>query len=172
MRALKTAVLMLLLLVAFNANAQTDKETLQKLIGSKTFTLIATRRVDNNANPDPYRDKLSTNGEAKYTMDLTSWTAFLTITPSFISSNLNEFRIPDLNYKYLDGSKSSRFSYKALKNKKGDWNINIDLPEFNAKGYLNISKNGFATLTINSLKHNVITYTGYITSNEKVLASK
>ncbi|MES2828701.1 MAG: DUF4251 domain-containing protein [Bacteroidota bacterium] len=178
MKKLKTILMIAMLSIAIQASAQTDKATTIKLIEGKNFVFNATSANPMNSseiNAIFSRMPGAVGGGAvqlagsryQLTVDNESVDAYL----PYFGRSYNAPKNPnETGIKF----NSKEFSYKADKNKKGNYVITIK-PE-DTKGdvmsmTLNVSKNGYASLSVISNNRQTISYNGYISEPAKIASN-
>lgn len=173
MKTLKTLAFVILVLIGFKANAQTDKATTLRIVEEKNYSFVATSAIPTNSTDinDVLRKMPGNVGGGSINLSGSSYdvritkdsvVAYLPYYGRSYSASMN----PDENgYKF----KTKNFTYNAEKTKKGGWNVNINTKDVkdNARMTFNISTNGYATLTIVSNNKQSIMYSGYLSENKK-----
>jgi hypothetical protein len=161
-----------IILTVFTAQvyAQTDKETIKRIVGEQNFNFVATR-----ANPMPsnalnqilYRFPNSSNqivdlNGSQYDLRVTkdSVVAYLPYFGRAFNASLDP---KEAGTKF----KSKGFKYSAVK-KKNNWIITIDPKDVkdNQKLVLSVSESGYATLNVNNTNRQPISFNGYISENK------
>lgn len=180
MKSLKNLVLLALVLIAFTANAQTDKATTTKIVEAKNYIFVATTAIPlNSADINSVMSKMSGPATAG-TINLTGGNYDLKITADSIVAYLpfygRAYSAPygmdntESGYKFT----SKKFKYESKKGKKKGWDIAIQTSDVkdNVRMNLNISESGYATLSVTSVNKQSITYNGYLSEVEKKSPAK
>lgn len=179
MKSLKNLGLLALVLVAFTANAQTDKATTTKIVEAKNYIFVATTAIPlNSADINSVMSKMSGPATAG-TINLTGGNYDLKITADSIVAYLpfygRAYSAPYGNsneggYKFT----SKKFKYESKKGKKKGWDIALQTNDVkdNVRMNLNISESGYATLSVTSVNKQSITYNGYLSEIEKKSPAK
>ncbi|WEK19047.1 MAG: DUF4251 domain-containing protein [Candidatus Pedobacter colombiensis] len=168
MKTVRNILVLATLLIAIQVNAQTDKATTIKVIDNQHYIFNATSAMP-MANNDVNRilSRMPGNGGggtiqlsgAQYQLIVTkdSIEAYLPYYGRAYSATLNP---DDAGIKF----KSKNFTYKAEKKKKGSWIITMNFKD--AKDtqsmILNVSDNGYGTLSVNSNTRQSISFNGFI----------
>ena len=173
MKSFKTFGLLILGLIAFNVNAQTDKAITTRIVEEKNFLFIATSAIPlNSLDINNVLNRMSgppTGG----TINLTSSNYDLKITPDSIVAYLpfygRAFTAPYGNnsengYKFT----SKKFTYDTKKGRKRGWDITIQTKDIkeNVRMTLSISESGYASLSVVSQNKQSISYNGYLSENK------
>jgi len=138
---------------AFAQNSKADKQAaIKSKIDSKNYTFVANYVRPQRGGGHPLTDSYDLRVKAD------SVVAFL---PYFGQAYF------DVPYNPTDGGikfQSTNFTYKADQQKKGNWVIHIQPKDakHTRELILNVSKNGYASLTVNSTNRDFITFNGYI----------
>jgi ABC-type Na+ efflux pump permease subunit len=168
MNNLKSFFIAAALFTAVQASAQTDKETTIRLVEAKNLVFSATTAYPlAGADINAILSKMP-GGQSGSAIQLDGSRYQLKIEKESIDSDLpyygrayNASRNPDdAGIKF----KSKDFSYVAEKKKKGNYVITIkpkDAREIQSMT-LNVTLNGYATLSVNSTNRQPITFYGYI----------
>lgn len=163
----------LFILIAFNANAQTDKVTTAKIVAAKNFVFVATSAIPMNSTEiNNVLSKMNGNTGGG-SISLTGSNYELKITADSISSYLpyygRAFSSPIGNNENGIKFTSTKFSYEVTEAKKG-WSVNISIKDTkdSERLSLNIGENGYASLNVNSNTKQSITYNGYIAEHKKL----
>lgn len=173
MNKLKTLLVTVLALVSAIAVAQTDKTTTAKIVEAKTYTFVARSATPLNVQDiSAVMSKMPGNMQAGGTINLNETYYEVKITPDSVIAFLpyygRSFTAPINQTEGGVKFNSKKFEYKSTKGKKRGWNIIID-PKDTNEGYrlaLNISDEGYASLSLNSNSKQSITYQGYLKENE------
>ncbi len=172
MNRLKTLCAAALALVSMNAAAQIDKATTSKIVDAKTYTFVARSATPMNVQDiNAIMSKMPGNIQGG-TINLNETYYEVKVTPDSIVAFLpyygRSFTAPINQNEGGVKFNSKKFEYKSTKGKKRGWNIIID-PKDTNEGYrlaLNISDEGYASLSLNSNSKQSITYQGYLKENE------
>lgn len=168
MKAIRNILVVATLLIAVQANAQTDKETTIKVINNQHYIFNATSAMP-MANNDVNRVLSRMPGGAGGGMIQLSGSQYtLTVTKDSVESYLPYYgraytatmNPDDAGIKF----KSKKFTYKAEKKKKGSWVISMNFKDTKdaQSMVLNVSENGYATLSVNSNNRQSISFNGFI----------
>ncbi len=165
--------LLSIFLIAFTfqiANAQNDVN-FEELIKSKKFTFHATNAIPQNSQEISKVLSQIPGNVASGNISLDPNMYFVKFSENSIDSNLPYYGRSfsfDMN-KDDNGIKfnSKDFSEKTKKNKKGNYQIDFQLKDVKASKNLSINMhpNGSATLTVNNINKESISYFGYIKPN-------
>lgn len=181
MNTIKKLGFAVLCLLAFNANAQTDKATTTKIVNDKNFIFVATSATPlNTMDVTNVLNKMAgppTGG----TINLSTGNYDLRITPDSLISYLpfygRAFNVTsyggnndESGYKFT----STKFSYETKKGRKKGWNIAIQTKDVrdNVRMNLSISEGGYATLSVVSNNKQSITFNGYLKEAKKSTPTK
>lgn len=172
MRMIKNISLLLLVLFAINANAQTDKTTTSKIVPEKNYVFVATTAIPtNSADISNVLSKMNGN-TAGGSISLTGSNYELKITPDSLIAYLPYYgRAYSAPIGNDDGGikfTSTKFIYESIKTKKG-WQVTIAIKDTkeNERLNLNIGENGYATLNVISNTKQSIAFNGYITERKQ-----
>ncbi|WP_293787638.1 DUF4251 domain-containing protein [uncultured Pedobacter sp.] len=153
----------------FQSFAQTDKETTIKIVAGKNYTFVA-----NTATPMANNDinrimSMMPGSQAGSSINLTGSQYDVRVTKDSIVAYLpyfgRSFSAP------IDPTQggirftSKNFTYKESKNKKGMYTIQIETKDVTRENYrftLNVSTNGYASLTASSMNKQPIFFNGYL----------
>jgi hypothetical protein len=149
--------------------AQTDEATTTKIVGDQNFSFVATRAIPMQSNalnqalnsfPNSQNSIINLAG-SQYDLRVTkdSVVAYL---PYFGRSYTPSMDPNEAGTRF----KSKDFKYSSVKKKK-TWTITIDPKDIKDKQQLilNVSENGYATLSINNQNRQPISFNGYISEN-------
>ena len=173
MNNLKSFLIAAALFTAVQVSAQTDKETTIKLVEAKNLVFSATTAYPlASADINAILSKMP-GAQSGSAIQLDGSRYQLKIEKESIDSDLpyygrayNASRDPnDAGIKF----KSKDFSYVTEKKKKGNYVITIkpkDAREIQSMT-LNVTLNGYATLSVNSTNRQPITFYGYIAESPK-----
>jgi hypothetical protein len=148
---------------------QTDKATTTRIVGDQNFSFVATRAIPMSSNalnqalnslPNGQNTIVNLSG-SQYDVRITkdSVVAYL---PYFGRSYTPSMDPNEAGTRF----KSKDFKYASVK-KKNNWTITIDPKDTKDKQQLilNVSENGYATLSINNQNRQPISFNGYIAEN-------
>jgi len=173
MNTLKKISLTILCSFAIQAYAQTNKETTAKIVEQKSFVFVASSAIPLNGTEVLKVLGSMSGGNAGGTVNLTGGNYDLKITPDSIISYL-PFYGRAYNASFDPNENGHRFTtkdftYKMVNRKKGGWDIIVNTKDVkdNARMNLNISENGYATLSVVSNNKQSITYNGYLKEIDK-----
>ncbi len=168
MKTIRNILTLATLFIAIQANAQTNKETTNKIIDNQNFIFNASSAMpmaNNDVNkvmsrmPGGSGSGVIQLSGSQYQLVVTkdSIEAFLPYYGRAYSASMNP---DDAGIKF----KSKKFSYKTDKKKKGGWQISMDFKDTKDRQSmtLNVSENGYATLNVNSNNRQPITFNGYM----------
>lgn len=180
MKSLKKLVLIALGLIAFTANAQTDKASTTRIVEAKNFIFAATSAIPlNSSDVNNVLSRMSGPATAGM-INLTGGSYDLKITADSIVAYLpfygRAYSAPygidntESGYKFT----SKKFNYESKKGKKRGWDVFIQTNDVkdNVRMNLSISESGYATLTVTSVNKQSITYNGYLSEIEKKSPAK
>lgn len=176
MKSLKNLSILSLLLIAFNANAQTDKVTTTKIVDEKNFIFVATSatplntlevsRVLNKMTGPPTAGTINLNGDS-YDLRITpdSLISYLPFYGRAFNATPYGGNNDESGYKFT----STNFTYETTKGRKKGWNIAMKTKDVkdNVQMNLSVSEGGYATLSIVSMNKQSITYNGYLKEAKK-----
>jgi len=166
MKILKNLGFLLITLIAFKANAQTDKATTIRIVEAKKFLFVATSALPLNSNeinsvirqmPGSTGGNINLSG-SNYDLKITadSLVAYLPYYGRSYSAPVNR---DDNGFKFT----AKDFTYTSKKNKRG-WDVSMEPKDVrdNVRMNLSISESGYASLSVMSNSKQSITYNGYI----------
>ncbi|RZK60482.1 MAG: DUF4251 domain-containing protein [Pedobacter sp.] len=154
--------------IAFNASAQTDKATTSRIVEDKNYVFVATNAmplnstdINNILNKMPGGNNggnISLNG-GNYDVGVSS-DSLVVYLPYYGRAYSVSMNNDDNGYRF----KSKKFTYETKKRKKGGWDIVIATKDVrnNVRMTLNISENGYGTLSVISNDKQSISYNGYL----------
>lgn len=181
MNTIKKLGIAMLCLLAFNANAQTDKATTTKIVNEKNFIFVATSAIPLNTNEVSKILNKMAGPPTGSTINLNTDNYDLRITPDSLISYL-PFYGRAFNGTSYGGSNdesgykftSTKFTYETIKGRKKGWNIAIQTKDVkdNVQMNLSISEGGYATLSIVSINKQSITFNGYLKEAKKSTPTK
>ncbi|WP_316746429.1 DUF4251 domain-containing protein [Pedobacter gandavensis] len=176
MRTFKNLLALLIVFTTVQVMAQTDKETTARLIADKHLVFEATSATP-MANADLNKvlsrmpggmggGMIQLNG-SQYQLIISkdSVEAYLPYYGRAYTASMNP---DDSGIKF----KSKKFDYKTTAKKKGGWIIDItpkDAKDVRSLS-LSVSPSGYATLNVNSLNRQPITFNGVISEPKEVKA--
>lgn len=154
--------------------AQTDKETTARIVEDKTYNFIANSALP-MANNDINRIMSAMpGGQSGSMINLTGSQYDVKVTKDSIISYLPYYgRAYSAPYNSSEGGikfTSKDFTYKKSKNKKGAYTVQINTKDVTRENYrftINISQNGYATLTATSINKQPIVFNGYLEEPKK-----
>lgn len=170
-----------LCLLAFNANAQTDKATTAKIVNDKNFIFVATSAIPLNTIEVTRVLNKMTGPPTGGTINLNTDNYDLRITPDSLISYLPFYgrafnatpyggNNDESGYKFT----STKFTYETKKGRKKGWDIAIQTKDVrdNVRMNLSVSEGGYATLNVVSNNKQSITYNGYLKEATKPIPTK
>lgn len=154
--------------------AQTNKETTVKIVGDKNYIFVANTAIP-MANNDINKVLMMMPGsQGGGSINLTGGQYDVRITKDSVVAFLpyygRSFSAP------IDPTQggikftSKNFSYKESKNKRGAYTIQINTNDVRNENYrftINISTNGYASLTASSINKQPILFNGYLDEPKK-----
>ncbi len=169
MKNLKYFPILFLTFIVSQAFSQTDKATTKKIVSDTSYVFVA-----NSANPlssvDIAKVLNSMPGNqggsvinltgSGYTLRLNT-DSVIAYLPYYGRSYQAPINSSDAGIKFT----STKFKYVESKGRKGSYQINIDTKDVTRENYrlmLSISQNGYATLVVNSVNRQPITFQGYL----------
>ncbi len=171
MNILKNTCFATLLLFAIKVNAQTDKATTTKIVEEKNYAFVATTAIPLNSTDINNILMKMPGGMGTAGINLTgsvydvvitkdSVVAYLPFYGRAYSTSMNN---DENGYKFT----SKDFTYESVKKKKG-WSVVIKSKDVrdNVRMTLDISENGYASLSVLSNNRQSISYNGYISENK------
>lgn len=167
MHIIKKIGFLALAVIAFRANAQTDKATTARIVNEKNYIFVATSAIPvNSAAVNDILLKMPGNGGGGvvnlagngYDVRLNK-DSLIAYLPYYGRSYIAPVSNDDNGYKFT----ATDFTYDEVKTKKG-WDISIRTKDVrdNTRLQLSISEKGYASLTITSNSRQSITYNGYL----------
>lgn len=181
MNTIKKLGIAVLCLLAFNANAQTDKATTTKIVNDKNFIFVATSATPLNTMDVTNVLNQMAGPPTGGTINLSTDNYDLRITPDSLISYLpfygRAFNVTSYGgnndengYKFT----STKFSYETKKGRKKGWDIAIQTKDVrdNVRMNLSISESGYATLSVVSINKQSITFNGYLKEAKKSTPTK
>jgi len=162
------------LLIGAQSFAQTNKETTVKIVADKHYTFVANSALP-MANNDISRIlTMMPGGQGGATINLSGSQYDVRVTKDSVVAYL-----PYYGRSYsapIDPSQggikftSKDFTYTESKNKKGAYTIQINTKDVKRENYrftINISTNGYASLTASSINKQPIIFNGYLDEPKK-----
>ena len=174
MKRLNLILSLAFLLIGIQLFAQTNKETTLKIVADKNYTFVA-----NNALPMSNNDinrvlAMMPGSQGGGSINLTGSQYDVKVTKDSIVAYLpyygRSFSAP------MDPTQggikftSKDFTYLESKNKKGLYTIQINTKDVKRENYrftINISTNGYASLTASSVNKQPIIFNGYLDEPKK-----
>lgn len=178
MKKLKNILMIAMLSIAIHASAQTDKATTIKLVEGKTFVFNATSANPMNSQELNAVFSRMPGAVGGGTIQLAGNRYQLTVDNESIDAYLpyygRSYNAPKNPNEGGIKFNSKEFSYKADKNKKGNYVVTIKPAD--SKGdvlsmTLNITQKGYAILSVVSNNRQTITYNGYISEPAKLASN-
>jgi len=168
MKTLKNILIIALLLIVTQANAQTDKATTARIIEAQNYVFVATMAYPLNVSDINNIMSRMPGYNGGGAINLNSSNYDLTVTKDSVVSYLPYYGrsfTPKMGNSFDDNGikfKSKDFSYKNTVRKKGGWNITIKTRDVKDSYTLNlqVTETGYATLTVNSNTQQAITFNG------------
>ena len=156
-----------LILLSKLVSGQVSKTELSELLASKKFVFQATTAIP-SADADLYQALRQMGNNSAGTVQLNGLVYDLQIYPDSIFAYLPYFgrsytSVVDRKELSIRFS-SKKFSYSIKEHKKGGWHITIGTQDVkdNYRLNLDISKSGYASLSVRDLYRQPITFYGYI----------
>ncbi|ATP58608.1 hypothetical protein CPT03_20135 [Pedobacter ginsengisoli] len=167
MKTLKNTLLLVIMFVAVQVSAQTDKETTTKLVEAQTLVFNATTALP-MANMDINKVMQRFPGAQGGAIQLNGSQYQLKIAKDSVEAYLPYYgRAYSVNISSNDSGikfKSKDFTYKTEKKKKGGWIITIrpkDTKDVQSLT-LSVGEKGYAVLNVNSNYRQAIAFNGFI----------
>lgn len=169
MKHLRILLGLVLVFVSVASYAQTDKETTLKIVGNKAYNFIANTALP-MANNDLNKIMSAMPGAQSGTMiNLTGSQYDVKVTKDSVVAYLPYYgRAFSAPYNASEGGikfTSKNFTYTESKRKKGGYIIQISTKDVTRENYrftINISQNGYASLTASSVNKQPIVFNGYL----------
>ncbi|MET0570909.1 MAG: DUF4251 domain-containing protein [Pedobacter agri] len=169
MKHLRILLGLALVFVSVASYAQTDKETTLKIVGNKAYNFIANTALP-MANNDLNKIMSAMPGAQSGTMiNLTGSQYDVKVTKDSVVAYLPYYgRAFSAPYNASEGGikfTSKNFTYTESKSKKGAYIVQIitrDVTRENYRFTINISQNGYASLTASSVNKQPIVFNGYL----------
>ncbi len=172
MRLLKIFYTAALTILSATAFAQTDKATTEKIVEAKTFTFVATSATPMNTQDISAIMGRFPGGNAGGSVNLNDPYYEVKVSPDSVVVYLpyygRSFTAPTNPNEGGIKFSSKKFDYKSKKGKKQGWDVTV-IPKDGREGYklnLNISSEGYASLSIVSNNKQSISYNGYLKEND------
>lgn len=170
-----------LCLLAFEANAQTDKATTAKIVNEKNYIFVATSAIPLNVTEVSKVLNRMSGPPTGGTINLSTDNYDLRITPDSVISYLPFYgrafngtayggNNDESGYKFT----STKFTYETKKGRKKGWDVTIQTNDVkdNVRMNLSISEGGYATLNVVSMNKQSITFNGYLKEAKKASPAK
>ncbi|WP_431292990.1 DUF4251 domain-containing protein [Pedobacter sp. P26] len=174
MKRLNLILSLTFLSIGFHSFAQTNKETTVKIVADKNYTFVANSALPMSNNDVNRVLAMMPGGQGGSSINLTGSQYDVKVTKDSIVAYLpyfgRSFSAP------MDPTQggikftSKKFSYTESKNKKGTYIIQIDTKDVTRENYrftINISTNGYASLTASSMNKQPIIFNGYLDEPKK-----
>ncbi|MBB6237688.1 hypothetical protein HDC90_002310 [Pedobacter sp. AK013] len=174
MKRLNLILSLAFLSLGFQSFAQTNKETTVKIVADKNYTFVANSAVPMSNNDVNRVLAMMPGGQGGSTINLTGSQYDVKVTKDSIVAYLpyfgRSFSAP------MDPTQggikftSKDFTYTESKNKKGLYTIQINTKDVKRENYrftINISTNGYASLTASSVNKQPIIFNGYLDEPKK-----
>ncbi|QNR84692.1 DUF4251 domain-containing protein [Pedobacter riviphilus] len=174
MKRLNLILSLAFLSLGFQSFAQTNKETTVKIVADKNYTFVANSAMPMSNNDINRVLAMMPGGQGGSTINLTGSQYDVKVTKDSIVAYLpyygRSFQAP------MDPTQggikftSKDFTYTESKNKKGVYTIQINTKDVKRENYrftINISTNGYASLTASSVNKQPIIFNGYLDEPKK-----
>ncbi|NII84905.1 MULTISPECIES: DUF4251 domain-containing protein [unclassified Pedobacter] len=174
MKRLNLILSLAFLSLGFQSFAQTNKETTVKIVADKNYTFVANSAMPMSNNDVNRVLAMMPGGQGGSTINLTGSQYDVKVTKDSIVAYLpyfgRSFSAP------MDPTQggikftSKDFTYTESKNKKGVYTIQINTKDVKRENYrftINISTNGYASLTASSVNKQPIIFNGYLDEPKK-----
>ncbi|KQM74876.1 hypothetical protein ASE74_02530 [Pedobacter sp. Leaf216] len=174
MKRLNLILSLAFLLLGFQSFAQTNKETTVRIVADKNYTFIANSAMPMSNNDISKILTMMPGGQGGATINLSGSQYDVRVTKDSVVAYL-----PYYGRSYtspIDPSQggikftSKDFTYTESKNKKGSYTIQINTKDVKRENYrftINISTNGYASLTASSFNKQPIIFNGYLDEPKK-----
>ncbi|MFD2583016.1 DUF4251 domain-containing protein [Pedobacter vanadiisoli] len=162
------------LVLGIQSFAQTDKETTAKIVADKNYTFVANTALPMSNNDISRVLAMMPGSQSGSAINLTGSQYDVKVTKDSIVAYLpyfgRSFSAP------MDPTQggirftSKDFTYTESKNKKGLYTIQINTKDVKRENYrftINISTNGYASLTASSVNKQPIVFNGYLDEPKK-----
>ncbi|MGM9477702.1 DUF4251 domain-containing protein [Pedobacter sp. GSP4] len=163
-----------LLFIGIQSFAQTDKETTVKIVADKNYVFVANSAMPMSNNDISKVLNMMPGGQGGASINLSGSQYDVRVTKDSVVAYLpyygRSFSAP------MDPSQggikftSKDFTYTESKNKKGAYTILINTKDVKRENYrftINISTNGYASLTASSINKQPILFNGYLDEPKK-----
>jgi len=174
MKRLNLILSLAFLLLGFQSFAQTNKETTVKIVADKNYTFVANTAMPMSNNDISRVLAMMPGSQGGGSINLTGSQYDVKVTKDSIVAYLpyygRSFSAP------MDPTQggikftSKDFTYTESKNKKGSYTIQINTKDVKRENYrftINISTNGYASLTASSMNKQPIIFNGYLDEPKK-----
>jgi len=174
MKRLNLILSLAFLSIGLHSFAQTDKETTVKIVADKNYTFIANTAVPMSNNDVNRVLAMMPGSQGGSSINLSGSQYDVKVTKDSIVAYLpyfgRSFSAP------MDPTQggikftSKNFTYTESKNKKGTYIIQINTKDVTRENYrftINISTNGYASLTASSMNKQPIIFNGYLDEPKK-----
>lgn len=174
MKRLNLILSLAFLLIGVQLSAQTNKETTVKIVADKNYTFVANTALPMSNNDISRVLAMMPGSQGGGSINLTGSQYDVRVTKDSIVAYLpyygRSFQAP------MDPTQggikftSKDFTYTESKNKKGSYTIQINTKDVKRENYrftINISTNGYASLTASSMNKQPIIFNGYLDEPKK-----
>nr|WP_276902902.1 DUF4251 domain-containing protein [Pedobacter kyonggii] len=174
MKRLNLTLSLAFLLIGVQLFAQTNKETTLKIVADKNYTFVANTALPMSNNDINRVLAMMPGSQGGGSINLTGSQYDVKVTKDSIVAYLpyygRSFSAP------MDPTQggikftSKDFTYTESKNKKGLYTIQINTKDVKRENYrftINISTNGYASLTASSMNKQPIIFNGYLDEPKK-----
>lgn len=174
MKRLNLILSLAFLLIGVQLSAQTNKETTVKIVADKNYTFVANTALPMSNNDISRVLAMMPGSQGGGSINLTGSQYDVRVTKDSIVAYLpyygRSFQAP------MDPAQggikftSKDFTYTESKNKKGSYTIQINTKDVKRENYrftINISTNGYASLTASSMNKQPIIFNGYLDEPKK-----
>ncbi|MDQ0968271.1 hypothetical protein QFZ20_003674 [Flavobacterium sp. W4I14] len=174
MKRLNLILSLAFLLIGVQLLAQTNKETTVKIVADKNYTFVANTAMPMSNNDINKVLAMMPGSQGGGSINLTGSQYDVKVTKDSIVAYLpyygRSFSAP------MDPTQggikftSKDFTYTESKNKKGSYTIQINTKDVKRENYrftINISTNGYASLTASSMNKQPIIFNGYLDEPKK-----
>ncbi|WP_029275530.1 DUF4251 domain-containing protein [Pedobacter borealis] len=174
MKRLNLILSLAFLLIGVQLFAQTNKETTVKIVADKNYTFVANTAMPMSNNDINKVLAMMPGSQGGGSISLTGSQYDVRVTKDSIVAYLpyygRSFSAP------MDPTQggikftSKDFTYTESKNKKGSYTIQINTKDVKRENYrftINISTNGYASLTASSMNKQPIIFNGYLDEPKK-----
>jgi hypothetical protein len=174
MKRLNLILSLAFLLIGVQSFSQTNKETTLKIVADKNYTFVANTAMPMSNNDINRVLAMMPGSQGGGSINLTGSQYDVKVTKDSIVAYLpyygRSFSAP------MDPTQggikftSKDFTYTESKNKKGSYTIQINTKDVKRENYrftINISTNGYASLTASSMNKQPIIFNGYLDEPKK-----